>query len=553
MSNSGDGLNIAQILRDVAKKKPYGKAVVETCGRDWWGRNAYAHLTFKGLDQLSDRMAHGFERFGITKGTRTVLMVTPGLDFAALTFGLFKVGAVIVMVDPGMGIKNLGKCLAEAEPEAFVGIPKAHVARLLLRWSPRTIKKVVTVGTRWFWGGVTLEQIANSKKEPYDTKLLDADEMAAILFTSGSTGVAKGAVYTHRIFTSQVAFLKETFDFGENDVDLATFPLFALFDPVLGVTAVIPDMDASKPAKAEPAKLVAAIEDQGCTQMFGSPALIDNLSRYGEGEDIQLPTLRRVISAGAPARPDVLERLQKMLPAEGQIHTPYGATESLPVASIGSREILQDTWKVTVTGGGTCVGKPVEEVEVAIITITDEPIEKWSDDLLVNEGEIGEIVVKGDVVTRSYFNRPEKTKLAKIKDDDGSIRHRMGDVGRFDERGRLWFCGRKAHRVETEGGPLFTVPCEAVFNVHPKVFRTALVGFGEEGKRRPVICVEVERLHRACDEEALRQELLEIAKQHDHTKFIDTFLFHQSFPVDVRHNAKINREELTTWAEGQLS
>ncbi len=550
--SSAEGLNIAQILRDVAKKKPYNKAVVETCGQDWWGRRAYTHLTFKELDELSDRMAFGFERYGITKGTRTVLMVTPGLDFAALTFGLFKVGAVIVMIDPGMGIKNLGKCLAEAEPEAFVGIPKAHLARIILRWSPNTIDKLVTVGTRWCWGGLTLQQIADNPSEEYAIKALSPDEMAAILFTSGSTGVAKGAVYTHKIFTSQVAFLKETFDFGENDVDLATFPLFALFDPVLGVTAVIPDMDASKPAKASPQKLVRAIEDHGCTQMFGSPALIDNLSRYGEKHNKKLPTLRRVISAGAPARPDVLERLQKMLPEDGQIHTPYGATESLPVASIGSKEILEDTWKTTITGGGTCVGKPVEEVEVAIIKISDEPIEEWEDELLVAQGEIGEIVVKGAVVTKAYFNRPQKTKLAKIKDKDGEVRHRMGDVGRFDKDGRLWFCGRKAHRVETAKGPMFTVPCEAVFNVHPKVFRTALVGAGNKGEQKPVICVEVEKLHQSCDLTTLHKELEAMAIEHEHTKDIDTFVFHPSFPVDVRHNAKINREQLTEWIKGKI-
>lgn len=547
--------SIITLLSKVASEKPFQKAVVETCGVDSSGRQAYTHLTFKELDELSSKMAEGFVEYGINKGTKTVLMVTPGLDFAALTFGLFKAGATVVMIDPGMGIKNLGKCLEAAAPEAFVGITKAHAARVLLRWSPSTIKKLVTVGTRLFWGGTTLAQIADRPYKDFPQQITDLDEMAAILFTSGSTGVAKGVVYTHKVFSSQIEYLRETFAFSEGDVDLATFPLFALFDPVLGITAVIPDMDSSRPAAACPEKLVRAINDFGCTQMFGSPALIDNLSRYGEKENIQIPSMSRVISAGAPARPDVLKRLQKMIGEGGEIHTPYGATESLPVSSIGSAEILSDTWEETVVGGGTCVGKPCNSVDVFIISITDDPVEKWSEDLCVSAGEKGEIVVRGPVVTREYYNNPRQTNLAKIKDDEGRIYHRMGDIGRFDDKGRLWFCGRKSHRVVTGEGTLFTVPCEAVFNVHSKIFRSALIGLGVQGAEIPLLCVELEKdcsLSQG-ESKSFIEELKKIAEGFEHTAGIKKFLIHPSFPVDVRHNAKINREILKPWAEAKVN
>jgi len=570
--------SILTLLAKVAREKPFDRAVVETCGVDYSGRQAYTHLTFSELDNLSSKMAEGFKNYGITKGTKTALMVTPGLDFAALTFGLFKAGAIVVMIDPGMGIKNLGKCLEAAGPEAFVGIPKAHAARVILRWAPKTIKKLVTVGRRYFWGGKTLAEIADTPCKTADTPCKTADEaladsagltgssdpvkeliedfdaLAAILFTSGSTGVAKGVEYTHKVFASQVAYLRETFKFADRDVDLATFPLFALFDPVLGITTVIPDMDSSRPASADPKKLIQAINDNGCTQMFGSPALIDNLSRYGEKQDIQLKSMKRVISAGAPARPDVLKRLAKMLGKCGEIHTPYGATESLPVSSISSNEILSDTWKETVIGGGTCVGKPCNSVDVYVIKITDSPVEKWSDELKVEDGEKGEIVVCGPVVTKKYYNNEKQTQLAKILDDEGRVYHRMGDIGRFDEKGRLWFCGRKSHRVQGTDKTFFSVPCEAVFNVHNKIFRSALVGLGDKGNEEPLICVELEKncSMSLSEENAFFKELEDIASSFSHTKEIKKFLIHPSFPVDVRHNAKINREILKGWAKEEL-
>jgi acyl-CoA synthetase (AMP-forming)/AMP-acid ligase II len=195
----------------------------------------------------------------------------------------------------------------------------------------------------------------------------------------------------------------------------------------------------------------------------------------------------------------------------------------------------------------------VDEADISVIRITDEAIEQWSEDLRIPDGEIGEITVRGPMVTRQYFNRDESTRLAKIRDTDdsgGSVIHRMGDLGYFDEEGRLWFCGRKAHRVQTESETLFTVPCESVFNVHEKVFRTALVGVGKAGRQKPVLCVEL--LDGSTVWATVRDALQELGEQHTHTGSIQTFLKHPSFPVDIRHNAKIFREKLAVWAEEQL-
>lgn len=545
--------NNAMHLRRMAAAEPDRAAVIcQKAGSD--GSSTYTTLTFGEMERLSDRAAHGLLAAGIRRGTRTVLMVKPSAEFFILTFALFKVGAVIVLVDPGIGRKNLGKCLAEAEPQAFVGITLAQTARALLGWGRPTVRTLVTVGPRLFWGGAGYEEMMRrAPGEAFPMVEAPADEMAAILFTSGSTGVPKGAVYTQGVFAAQVEFLQENFRFAGNEVDLATFPLFALFDPALGMTAVIPDMDASKPAQADPVKLLRAIEDHGVSQMFGSPALLDKISRFAEQNGRRLTTLKRVLSAGAPVRPDILERMMRLLPEDALVFTPYGATESLPVALVEGREILGETRQGTARGDGICVGRPVPQVTVRLIRITDDPIEAWSDDLLVAPGEVGEIVVDGPVVTQSYYGRPESTRLAKISTGEGSrVMHRMGDLGRWDDQGRLWFCGRKSHRVRTAAGTLFTDRCEGIFNEHPGIFRTALVGIGEPGGQIPVICVEPEGRPDEAARAALLEELKALGARHEMTLGIRHFLFHEGFPVDIRHNAKIQREALARWAAERL-
>ncbi|MFO0945455.1 MAG: fatty acid CoA ligase family protein [Planctomycetota bacterium] len=548
-------VNIASHLPAMALLQPHRPAVVFPHGRDRTGRVAYTHYTFKQLDDESDRLARGLAAIGIGRGTRTVLMVTPSLEFFALTFALFRAGAVPVMVDPGMGVKNLGTCLSEAAPEAFIGIRKAHLARVLLGWGRPTVKTFVVAdgwfpGVRWNLGEIRELGDRRPACPPVQTR---AEETAAILFTSGSTGVPKGAVYSHGIFASQVEMIRHEYGIEPGEIDLPTFPLFALFAPALGMTAIIPDMDATRPASVDPKKIFEAIENFGVTNMFGSPALLRRVGSFGSPLGVRLTTLRRVISAGAPMPPDVLEQFTTLLPHGTQVFTPYGATESLPVASIGSDEILTETRHETAKGKGVCVGKPVQGMTVRVIRITDDPIARWSDDLELPTGEIGELAVRGPVVTHSYYNRPQSTELAKIRGMDEEIWHRMGDVGYFDDRGRLWFCGRKSHRVITDQGTMFTIPCEGVFNVHPDVLRTALVGVARGGKTKPVLCVESRRPLPSADKDRVIGELRALGASRNHTAGIADFLFHPAFPVDVRHNAKIFREKLAIWAAKELS
>lgn len=502
--------------------------------------------TFAELAEEVERLAHGFLRAGAGRGARVAVLVPPSRDFFAAAFALFRAGAVPVLIDPGIGWGSLKRCLAEAAPDVFLGSPKAHAARFLGRWAPTASMRLVC--GRPAFGLPTLGDIRElGAGRSVELPTLKASDRAAILFTSGSTGAPKGAVYEHGMFAAQVETLRGLFSVPEGELSLATFPLFGLFDAALGATIVIPEMDFTRPGFVDPEAIAGPIRRLGVQRLFGSPALLDRVGRYGESRGLTLPSLTRVVSAGAPVPAKVLARFRKLLAPGVEISTPYGATEALPVAAATSAEILGETAEKTAAGAGVCVGRPVSGVEVAVIRVSDEPLKRWSDALRVPAGSVGEIAVKGPMVTTHYFNRLDATALVKIGDERG-FWHRMGDLGYFDEKGRLWFCGRKAHRVKTADGELYTIPVEGVFNASPNVKRTALVGVSG----RAVLCVEKEPGVKISDEE-LTRELLALGEKYPHTRNIKTLLYHPAFPVDVRHNAKIFREKLAVWAEKRLA
>jgi olefin beta-lactone synthetase len=447
----------------------------------------------------------------------------------------------------------------------------------------------VTVGRRWFWDGITLEQLralgsasgtpairsagilpaecGRDARAPDGDAPTSPDDPAAIIFTTGSTGPPKGVLFSHRNFDAQVDQIREFYDIRPGEIDVPCFPMFGLFNSAMGVTTVIPDMDPTRPAQVDPLKIIEAANDWQATQAFGSPAVWDRVGRYCESHGVGLPTIRRVLSAGAPIPAEVLRRMKACIDPEGDVHTPYGATESLPVASNSASEVLGETAARTRQGGGVCVGRRFRDIRWKVIRIVDGPIASIEDveelgtvpifvsakmglSPLIPIREIGELIVTGPQVTRAYVTRTQWNALSKIADGE-AVWHRIGDSGYLDEQDRFWFCGRVAHRVLTADGPMYPVCCEAIFNQHPAIRRSALVGVGPAGQQRPVIVLEphqgqMPRNAKQC--EALLADIRQLGALTPLTVRITDFLLHPHFPVDIRHNAKIFREKLAVWA-----
>jgi acyl-CoA synthetase (AMP-forming)/AMP-acid ligase II len=530
-------MNIAARLRAHAERKPDQTALTYPAG------SAYASATYGEIDRQSDALARGFLRAGIARGTRTIVMLKPGLELFACLFGLIKIGAVPVIVDPGMGVGRMLRCYRAVGAEAFVGIPLAHVVRVL---SPRAfagLKSVVTVGRRWFWGGHALSELAVPSSEPFEIEPVRESDLLFINFTTGSTGPAKGVEYTHGMALAMLARIESAFAQSEQSITFATLPLFVIFDLLAGSRSILPAMDVTKPAFVDAARMVHDIQEFGATHMFASPAFLHRVGAHAAERGITLPSLRVVVSGGAPVGDSVLRCMERVLAPEAHLAVTYGATEALPIASIDAQRRLAMAEHGPRAGRGTCVGRPTEHLEVRIVRISDEPFARWSEELELPAGEVGEIVLAGDIVSPNYHRSPRYDALHKIV-CGGRRWHRTGDLGYLDEAGDLWFCGRKSQRVQTARGPAYTVQWEGVFNAHPDVYRTALVGVGGQA----VLCVELNA--GVAPSDRIATELGELGRARGLT--VSAFLFHPRFPVDIRHNAKIGREQLARWAERKL-
>ena len=349
-------VNVSRFLPEQARLHPAVAALKIPRGRSEAGEIAYLTLTFAQLDREANKWAWKLGKAGIKRGTRVLLMVKPGLSLIGVCFALFKVGAVPIVIDPGMGIRHFLKCVQRSQPEALVGISLGQVLSRLFRKPFASVSIRVSVKNHEL-----LTNLESDVDEPFSIAATKADELAAILFTSGSTGAPKGVCYEHGMFEAQVRAIRETYGIQPGEVDLPMLPIFALFNPALGMTTIVPEINPSRPAAVDPQKIVQTITQCGVTNSFGSPVLWRKIGEYCLSENIQFPTIRRILMAGAPVPPFLMKVFQEILP-EGKVYSPYGATEALPVSSISDAQVLESTAAKTKKGGGTCVGKPLAEI-----------------------------------------------------------------------------------------------------------------------------------------------------------------------------------------------
>ena len=531
--------NVSRFLDQMSERRGDRLALLAPRGRKRSGEINYLSLSFAELRREQDNWGRHLREAGVERGTRVLLMARPGLPLIAICFALFKLGAVPIVIDPGMGLRSFLSCVRRSRPTALVGISLAIWVSRIFPAAFRTVTIKIKLG-----GGLSRAPIAK-ESGAFRGEFTKSNDLAAILFTSGSTGPAKGVCYEHGMFEAQVIAIGRQYGIEEGEVDLPMLPIFALFNPALGMTTVIPEINPSKPATVDPAKIIQAIRQCDVTNSFGSPVLWKKIGGYCQANGITLPSLRRILMAGSSVPPHLFRDFKEILP-QGVVHSPYGATEILPVSSIVGEQALEETAELTERGRGTCVGKPLPGVEVRIGKISDDWLGKEALEDALPPGEVGEIIVSGPSVTREYDNLPEATNRSKIRTED-CIWHRMGDLGYLDEKGRLWFCGRLAERIQIGKKTYLTDCCEGVFNALPDVYRSALVSLEKDGERVPCMAIQPRqgtfpktRLERNQFIEGLKKAAASTGMTGD----IREFVFRKTFPVDVRHNAKINRIEL---------
>jgi olefin beta-lactone synthetase len=540
--------NITDVLLDVAARKPDAPAVIyERRGK------ILLRLSFSELVSQVGRWAAGWRRAGLRPGERVILLARPDERFVPLMLGLIRAGGVVVLVDPGRAPAEFLECVTLVRPAGLVAPAGIQAASLLFPRAFGALRLRVCSSGR-FPGAIPLADLARPPLTGRFSPLTQAEDEAALIFTTGSTGVPKGVPYTQARLFHQFQALRDSLALGENEIGLFGLSALMLLGLMAGVTAVIAGNLNAPPLRVKPAEFARQLQSYRATLTFASPALARRLAKTCLESGQNFPALRRLVVGGAPVDDRLITALKPLLP-NGDTIVSLGATEVMPLAVIPGRQALVRAEGLEGLAAGVCCGFPAPRHELRIIPIREESVPLWSAALDLPPGSVGELVVRGPGVTSAYLARPELTALAKIQDGSG-FWHRTGDLGWLDASGCLWYCGRKSQRVETGGQIFYTIPCEAVFNRHPSVERSALVGIGPRGSQLPVMVIQsapgLDPRGRAA-RESLAVALAGLARSHPHTCSICRFAFYPSgFPVDIRHNSKIRREELANWARGAL-
>jgi acyl-CoA synthetase (AMP-forming)/AMP-acid ligase II len=535
--------NVAHKLSLAAQRFPDKKALVFPKHRG--NQLTYESITFAELETRVNQLTSVFSKLVLRKGDHVLVMVPMSMDLYLVLSALLKMGLIAVFIDPWVGRKQIEMCCELTQPRVFIGTAKAHLLRIFSSSIRRISVKIVTDRSSLF-GALSLPKLIARASPESKTENVNSEDPALLTFTTGSTGLPKGAVRTHGFLLAQHEILTEYLGLTSDDVDLPALPIFVLNNLANGITSVIPDANPRKPAEVDPAVIVKQIREFKVTTSAGSPALFATLARYCLARSIKLDTMRALFTGGAPVRPEIVKGLKNVLP-QGEVYVVYGSTEAEPISMISAQAILDETISLTQKGKGNCVGLPVKEIEVRIIKISEQPIafNNWASLSQPTEC-IGEIIVTGAHVNKSYHKNPQAVRENKFIDDAGKVWHRTGDTGYFDTQGRLWLVGRVKYRVIRDGVEYHPLQIEPIIDDLNWVARSALIGLRDARLGQSlVLVIEPLKTHffqRALLQNRWRKEILELC-QSKHIP-VDKIYFCSQIPTDPRHQAKIEYTKL---------
>lgn len=519
------------------RRNDTGVAVVEMDRR-----GATRSATFAGLAADVGRVAGGLRDLGVEPGDRVGLLIPPGIDLSAVIFACWRIGAVAVVADAGLGVRGLRRAMRGANPAYLIGVPAALALARAMRWPGRRIVCGNPVQARLAGATATLADIRHRGEGLPLPSVPGGDDLAAVGFTSGATGPAKGVVYRHHQLQAQRDLVRDLYSIGANDRLVAAFGPFALFGPALAIPSVVPEMKVTAPGSLTATALAAAAEAVGATLVFASPAALSNVvataDELAPHDHAALAAVRLVMSAGAPVPVATLRAVAELMP-NAELHTPYGMTEVLPVADISLEEI-----EAAGAGDGVCVGHAVPGVEVAVSGLDGQGMATGS--LTTEAGTVGEVCIRAGHMRDGY----DKLWATQQSASQPPGWHRSGDVGHLDADGRVWIGGRIGHVITTSSGPVTPVGIEHAVMALPEVDLAAAVGVGPSGTQHLVVAVVTgnppfrpglasrdlaDRVRAAVDDD------------------VAAVLATPALPVDKRHNSKIDRTRVARWAERVLA
>lgn len=508
-------------------------------------------VTFGELDELVQRTAEGlFGTGGVQVGDRVAVMIPPGVDLAIALYACWRMGAVPVLIDGGLGPAQMGAAMKVAHPNHLIGIRRALAAARTLRWPGRRIAVEPThrVARRLLGVEHDLASLQDAPSVPLPA--VDPDAEAAVVFTSGATGPSKGVRYSAARIDTQIRTLVEQYNISADDSLVAAFAPFALYGPAMGIPSTVPDMDVSFPGTLTAATLLDAVEAVDASLVFASPAAIlsvlETLDELGARDRTALDHVRLLLSAGAPVPGHVLRAAVDRLVPNAAAHTPYGMTECLPVADIDLVS-LESLGPDALHHLGVCVGMPVDSVELLIDPLDELGVPTG---LPTSEpGLLGEVWVRAAHQRLGYDRLWHTTHLASPADGT----HATGDIGTIDADGRLWIGGRTGHVIRTATGPVAPTPIERAVDMLDGIRRSAAVGVGPAGAQVVVVIAEMSDAGRRPRQSSLdRIDRIRAAVAEATGLDVAACLEVPSLPVDRRHNSKIDRTHLADWATGVL-
>jgi acyl-CoA synthetase (AMP-forming)/AMP-acid ligase II/pimeloyl-ACP methyl ester carboxylesterase len=533
------------------------------------GGSVSRSLSWRELEHSIAALAAGLLDIGVRPGNRVSLMVPPGVDLTVVLYACLRIGAVVVVADAGLGTRGLSRAVKGAAPDFLIGIDKALAAASVLGWPGRRISVRELPAARRRLLGVeasvaTLTRGVDSVSEVPPSNAPEAapdaalgpDAPAAVLFTSGSTGPAKGVLYTHRQLVAMRDTVAATLGIRPGARLVAGFAPFALLGPALGAVSVTPAMDVTAPRTLTASALADAAAAVDATVVFASPAALrnvlstkDGLRRAGHGA---LERVELLLSAGAPVPEPLLTEVQRLLP-RASLHTPYGMTEALPVTDISLEQIRTaqadaDAGTMAGAGNGVCVGLPVHGARVALIPLAANGTAPGNHPV-TEAGVTGEILVSAPHVKEAY----DRLWLTQRESVRTAGWHRTGDVGHFDAAGRLWVEGRLAHVVTAPGSVVTPVGAEQAIERLDDVGLAAVVGIGPAGTQAVIAVVETVPPARRAGPAAPQLAGRVRAAARLAGVSVSAVLAVPAQPTDIRHNAKIDRTRLSRWASRVLA